>query len=251
MTKQSTSDKKALLARLLQEKREAYSYPLSYGQQALWFVCQNAPDSPAYNMAFPMRLEGRLDLAALRRALQKIVDRHPALRSTIDIANGEPAQTVQPAGTYHWNEHQGTGWSEQEIHSALKAACEQPFDLTGGPVLRADIFQTAPQRHILLLTMHHILGDAASMNILGNELLKLYQAEQTGVSAALPSLSCSYADFVRQETEMLSNAEGEKSVRYWRRKLEGESPVLNLPMDYPRPAIQTYKGASVPFFLPC
>ncbi|WP_207682850.1 non-ribosomal peptide synthetase [Desulfonema magnum] len=250
MTRQSSiTDKRALLARLLQEKRQAYNYPLSYGQQALWFICQNAPDSPAYNMAFPLKLEGSLDMTVLQKALQKIVDRHPALRTTIDIADGEPVQTVHPSGTSHWKVHQGFGWSEQELLSAVKTAYQQPFDLARGPVLRADIFQTAPREHVLLLTMHHILGDAGSMNILGNELLTLCQAELSGQNAVLPSLEASYADFVRTETAMKNSSAGEESLRYWQGRLEGESPVLKLPTDYQRPAVQTHKGASVPFSL--
>ncbi|MCP4700193.1 MAG: amino acid adenylation domain-containing protein [Gammaproteobacteria bacterium] len=243
----SASDKKALLARLLLKKKQAYNYPLSYGQQALWFVYQNAPDSPAYNMAWPMELQGSLKSSALQSALQTLVNRHPALRTTIDLVNGEPVQTVHPAGNYHLKEYQALEWSEQQLWPALKTAYEQPFDLAKGPVLRVDIFQTAPQRYIILLTMHHILGDAGSMDILGNELLTLCQAEVSGQKAALPPILANYADFVRDETAMLESSASEKLVRYWRQRLGGESPVLNLTADYPRPAVQNYNGASVPY----
>jgi len=249
MTQQS-SDKRALLAQLLQQKKQTYSCPLSYGQQALWFIYQNAPDSPAYNMAWPLELQGNLKLTTLQTALQTLVNRHSALRTSIELAKGEPVQTVQPTGAYHWNEHQAIEWSEQQLWSELKTASEHPFDLTQGPVLRADLFQTAPQRYILLLTMHHILGDASSMNILGNELLTLYQAELSGQKAALPSMPTSYADFVRSEAAILNSPTGEELAQYWQRRLGDESPILNLPTDYHRPAIQNYNGASVPFALP-
>jgi amino acid adenylation domain-containing protein len=251
MTQQSSpSDKRALLAQLLQQKRQAYSYPLSYGQQALWFIYQNAPDSPAYNMAKPIEIHGNLNLTSLQQVLQALVNRHLVLQTTIELVDGEPMQTVQPTGAYHWNEHQAVEWSEQQLGAAIKTAYEQPFDLTHGPVLRADLFQTAPQRYILLLTMHHIFGDASSMNILGNELLALYQAELSGKKANIPSISNSYTDFVRAETAMLNSPTGEELAQYWQHRLGNESPILNLPTDYPRPAVQSYNGASVPFCLP-
>ncbi|MDM8537198.1 amino acid adenylation domain-containing protein [Desulfobacterales bacterium HSG17] len=251
MTQQSlTSDKKELLARLLQQKKHAYCYPLSYGQQALWFIYQNAPDSPAYNMAWPVQLQGSLKLTALQTALQTLVNRHPALRTTIDIVNGEPVQTVQPTGTYQWNEHQSVEWSEQQLNSALKTAYEQPFDLTLGPVLRADLFSVDTQEYVFLLTMHHILGDADSMNILGNELLTLYQAELKGNIAVLPSITAAYSDFVKVETAMLNSSAKEEMAQYWQHRLGGESSILNLPIDYPRPAVQSFNGSSVLFCLP-
>jgi amino acid adenylation domain-containing protein len=251
MTQQSLhSDERALLAQLLQQKKQSYSYPLSYGQQALWFIYQNAPASPAYNMAWPFELQGNLNLTALQQALQAIVNRHPALRTAIQLEDGELMQTVQPTGAYHWEEHQAVEWSEQQLWSAMKTAYEQPFDLTQGPVLRAYLFQAAPQRYILLLTLHHLLGDASSMAILANELLTLYQAELSGQKVALPSILASYADFVRAETAMLNSPTGDELAQYWQHRLGDESPILNLPTDYSRPAIQSYNGASVPFCLP-
>ena len=251
MTQQSTEpSKRDLLAKLLlQQKKSAYNSPLSYGQQALWFIYQNAPDSPAYNMALALKLEGDLELSALQSALQSLVDRHSNLQSTIDFIDGKPVQTVKPIGTYDWKEHQAIDWSEQQLWSSLKSTYEEPFDLTKGPVLRANLFQTASQSYILLLTMHHIMGDASSMNILANELLLLYQAEITGQKTTLPALSTSYADFVQTEIELLNSITGEELLQYWQRQLGDESPVLNLPIDYSRPAVQTYNGASVPFCL--
>jgi len=251
MTQQSSpSDKRALLAQLLQQKRQAYSYPLSYGQQALWFIYQNAPDSPAYNMAKPIEIHGNLNLTRLQQVLQALVNRHLALQTTIELVDGELVQTVQATGAYHFHYHQAVEWSEQQLGTAIKTAYEQPFDLTQGPVLRADLFQTAQQRYILLLTMHHIFGDASSMNILGNELLTLYQAELSGKKANIHSISSSYADFVRAETAMLNSPTGEELAQYWQHRLGDQSPILNLPTDYPRPAVQSYNGASVPFGLP-
>lgn len=250
MTQQtSLSDKKARLAALLQQKKQAYSYPLSYGQQALWFLYQNAPDSPAYNMAWPVEVRGDFNTAALPASLRKLVNRHPALRTTIHLKEKGPFQTVHPSGTCRFDTHRAEGWSESKLRASLKSACKKPFDLTKGPVLRVDLFQTGSQRHILLLTMHHIFGDAASMNILGNELPALCQAEQTGKKIVLSSLPAGYADFVRDETAMLNSAEGDKLAEYWKQQLGESSPVLDLPTDFPRPSVQTYSGDSLPFSL--
>jgi len=247
MGQASLSEKRALLAKLLQ--RKDYSFPLSHGQQALWFIHQNAPDSSAYNMAWSVELQGDLNLTALQQALQALVNRHSALRTIIEVVNGEPLQMVQPTGTYAFRCHETVGYSEQQLAAVIKTAYGKPFDLTRDTVLRVDILQAAPQLCILILTMHHIFGDTSSMNTLGRESLTLYEAELSGEKAVLPTLPSSYADFVRSETAMLNSSVGEELLQYWKRRLDGESPILKLPTDYPRPAAQSYNGSSVKFHL--
>ena len=242
MSQTSLSEKRALLAKLLQ--RKAYDCPLSQGQQALWSISQSAPESPAYNMAWSVTLQGDLKVTALQGALKKLVERHSVLRTTVARVDGEPVQTVQPTGTYHYQQHPLLGCTEQQHQEAVKTVYEKPFDLAQGPVLRADSFQTAPQRHILLITMHHVFGDASSMTILAHELLTLYQAELSGEKALLPPLPRSYADFVRAETALLSDASGDDLVKFWQQRLGGGTPTLKLPTDYPRPVVQTYNGFS-------
>ncbi len=243
-------DKLNLLAQLLQQKKQTYRIPLSHGQQALWFIYQNAPDSSAYNMAWAVELQGQLDIEVLQRALQAIVNRHPVLRTTIDRVDDELAQTVKPTGSYQWNEQHAFNWSEQQLSKALKIAYEKPFDLTQEEALRADLLQTAPQHYIFLLTLHHIFGDARSMDLLGKEMLALYHAELTGQKSVLAPMPSSYADFVRAETSLLNSAAGEALLNYWRQQLGNNSPVLNLPTDCPRPNAQNFTGDSVPFCWP-
>ncbi len=247
MSQKSLSEKRALLAKLLQ--RRAYDFPLSYGQQALWSIYQSALDSPAYNMAWPVKLQGHLETTPLQQALQALVDRHAALRTTVKLINGEPIQTVHPTGTYHYQEHQILGCSEQQLDETIKAVYTKPFDLEQGPVLHANIFQIEPQQHILLITMHHVFGDASSMIILANELLTLYQAELKGEKVTFPSLPSTYADFVRYEEGMLNSEEGANLFQFWQQQLGKETPTLKLPTDYPRPTVQTYNGSSLPFQL--
>lgn len=247
MSQKSLSEKRALLAKLL--KRQAYDCPLSYGQQALWSIHQAAPESSAYTMAWPIKLQGDLKVAALKQALQALVDRHAALRTTMKLVDGEAVQTVQPSGTYHYQEHPMLGCSEEALNTAIKTVYDKPFDLAKGPVLRADIFQTATDQNILLITMHHVFGDASSITLLANELLTRYQAELTGEKATPPALPNSYADFVRAEAAMLNDSNGEDLIKFWQERLGGEPPILKLPTDYPRPAVQTYHGSSFAFWL--
>ena len=205
------------------------------------------PDSPAYNMAWAVEWQGKLDRAVLRRALQAIVNRHPVLRTTIDRVDDGLAQTVKPIGSYQWNEQLASDWPEQQLMQTLKVAYEKPFDLTQEGALRADLLQIAPQHYIFLLTLHHIFGDARSIDLLGKELLALYHAELAGQQSVLAPMPSSYADFVRAETSLLNSDAGEGLLNYWRRQLGNGAPVLNLPTDCPRPNTQSFTGDSVPF----
>ncbi|MEM7534082.1 MAG: amino acid adenylation domain-containing protein [Chloroflexota bacterium] len=250
MTQQGTLDKRALLAQLLQQKKNVYQYPLSYGQQALWFINQSVPNNSAYNMAFLLQFEGNLNRASLQNALQALVNRHSSLRATIQFVDGEPMQTVQPTGSYVWVEHDATAWSQEALDTAQRKAYEQPFDLTQAPVLRAELFQTDSDSHNLLLTMHHIFGDATSMSILAQDLLAFYEAEQSGQNAALPAIAANYEDFVRAENAFLDSAEGERLASYWQTQLGKDVPMLDIPTDYARPATQSYQGAAQFFALP-
>jgi len=238
----SPQEKRTLLNELLLKKEQSsYSYPLSYSQQALWFIYQTAPDSPAYNMALLLELQGELQPIALHAALQKLVNRHPALRTTISIVHEHPLQTVQPTGEVQWGSHEA---NPATLDQAIKTIYEQPFDLTQGPVLRAHLFRLSPTRHVLLLTMHHIFGDASSFGFLNDELFALYQAEISGQVAALPPLVASQAEFVRWENDHLSESTLAELEHYWQTKLAGDIPLLNLPTDHARPIVQSYQGAS-------
>jgi len=155
----SPQEKRVLLNELLQKKKQTiYSYPLSYGQQALWFIYQTAPESPAYNMALLLEVQGDLKLPTLQSALQRLVNRHPALRTSISKEAESPMQTVQPTGEYSWVIHPAATWTKEALAEALRTAYQQPFELTQGPVLRVNLFQQSSQQHLLLLTMHHLLA---------------------------------------------------------------------------------------------
>ena len=245
----SPGEKRALLAQLLrkQARDSKLIYPLSYNQQGIWFLYQLAPDSAVYNVNFAARISSGVNVPALRRALQSLVDRHPSLRTTFPAHSGKPVQQVHEHLKVCFEEVDGSAWSGDELNARLLDEAYRPFDLERGPLLRVSLIVRAPREHILLLVVHHIAIDFWSLAILLDELGVLYPAECAGVKAQLPPLDLQYSDYVRWQAEMLAGPDGERLWAYWREQLAGQLPVLNLPTDRPRPAFPTYQGASHDF----
>jgi amino acid adenylation domain-containing protein/non-ribosomal peptide synthase protein (TIGR01720 family) len=225
-------------------------YPLSYGQQGLWFLHNLAPESTAYNIARAVKIRAALDIGALRRAFSALVARHAALRTTFAASQGRPIQRVADRFELDFRHEDARLWSEAQLDGRLTEESERPFDLERGPLLRISLFTRSSDEHVLLLAAHHIIVDFWSLALLMQELGLLYEAEQSGVRAALPALSSSYSGgysaFVRWQRELVSSEEGERHWAYWRSQLSGELPSLNLPATRPRPPVQTFRGASVP-----
>lgn len=245
----SPLQKRALLSALLQKRaNEAASYhPLSYNQQGVWFLYQLAPESSVYNVHFAARITADLDVLALRRAFQTLIDRHPSLRTTFPVQFGKPVQRIYDSKKVHFEEVGCRSWSPEELKQQLLEEAYRPFDLERGPLLRVSLFRRSAREQILLLVVHHIVIDFWSLAILLDELNTLYPAESVGVKAALRRLGSVYADYVRWQAEMLEGPEGERLWAYWRKQLGGQLPVLELRTDRPRPAIPTYRGGSNDF----
>ena len=222
---------------------------LSHGQQALWFLDKLAPDSSAYTIASLARIVSPLDVPALQRAFQRLVDRHPSLRATFSMDEDGPVQSVLDYAEVSFEKIDASEWSETELRRRLLEESHRRFDLEHGPMLRAQLFARGENDHILLLVIHHIVADLWSLTVLTNELGVLYTAEIAGTPAHLPSNPIEYADYARQQNEMLMGQEGERLWTYWRERLSGELPALELPTDHPRPPVQTYRGASQAFKL--
>lgn len=218
--------------------------PLSYGQQALWFLHQLLPDEISFNVAGAIRIHGDLNIPALERAFEQLVERHESLRSTFHVINGEPVQRVHEAVDGFFRVEDAAGWNKAELRERLAVEAHRPFDLEHGPVLRALLYATKDSQHILLLAMDHIVTDFWSMTVLARELLALYEANKTDKPIDLPPLPARYSDYVRWQTEMLASPQGERLETYWRTQLTGELPALNLPTDRPRTPLQTYRGDS-------
>ena len=247
----SPTQKRALLAELIrQDMRGPESfYPLSYNQQGIWFLSQLAPESMVYNVSFAARITSELDVQALRRSFQKLVDRHPSLRTTFSVESGKPAQRIHHGAKVHFEELDASAWPREEMEPRLADEAHRPFDLERGPLLRVSVYKRSAQEHYLLLVVHHIVIDFWSLAILLNELGVLYSAEAAGVRATLPPLDLQYGDYVRWQSETLAGAEGERLWSYWRKQLAGQLPVLDLPTDRPRQPIQSHRGGSHDFVL--
>jgi amino acid adenylation domain-containing protein len=241
------------LARLVQTSPEIVftpvpevvtEYPLSFGQQALWFLHQLSPSSPAYNIVNAVRLYGELDIAALQRTFQILVERHPCLRTTFSADQGKATQHIHEQLEVCFQQEDAATWSEEVLKDRLIAEAYRPFNLETGPLLRVQLFARLNNEHILLLAVHHIVADFWSLTVLVDELRIIYQAQKTGQQDTLIPPNRQYTDYVRAEREMLASPTCERLWAYWQKQLSGELPVLNLPTDRPRPPVQTSQGAS-------
>lgn len=218
--------------------------PLSYGQQALWFIHRSHPESAAYNVAVALRVHGPVETAALRRACQNLIDRHPSLRTVFTLCGDEPRQRVLRRQDVCFDTIDASGWTEDELRSNACARSREPFDLERGPLVRICLFSQNPDEHLLLFTLHHIVCDAESWWTLLEELQAGYAAEIQGRPANIALPAETYAGFVAWQREMVAGPEGEAHLRAWERRLGGALPLLDLPTDAPRPAVQTHNGAS-------
>src|SRR3989440_11465423 len=223
--------------------------PLSHGQRALWFLYRLASESPAYNLLYAAHVRSPLDIPSLQRAVQTLLERHPLLTATYTMRDGEPVQRFHPDHQLRVEVIDASSWSREQLNQQLLEEGDRSFDLERGPVLRIKVFRQAAQDDTLSLTFHHIAVDFWSLDMLIDELCLLYAAERAGVPAPLPAHVPQYTDFVRWQADMLAGPEGERHWTYWQHELSGELPMLNLPLDRPRPSVQTYRGASRTFEL--
>ncbi|MBZ4422888.1 non-ribosomal peptide synthase/polyketide synthase [Myxococcus sp. RHST-1-4] len=223
--------------------------PLSFAQQRLWFLDRMEPGSAFYNVPVVSRLEGRLDASALERGLQAMVRRHEALRTVFAEERGEPVQHIRDSLPLSLAQVDLRGLPEEAREAeALRLTREEarrPFDLARGPLLRATLLRLGEQRHVLLLTLHHIIADGWSMRVLVRELAELYEGYCTGRTPVLEELPLQYADFAVWQHQWLRGEQLEELLGHWRAHLAGAPPVLELPTDRPRPKVQSYRGAHV------
>ncbi len=247
----SLADKRRLLEQLLREKSEqsAAVFPLSHGQRGLWVLHQMDPRSSAYNVCYPSRIRSPLNLPAFRRAVETLVDRHPALRTTFEERNGVLLQRVHEKPPLSLELFDATLWSEEVLRQRLEEESHRPFDLERGPLVRMHLFRRADDDHIFLLGVHHIVGDFWSLVLVIHEMQALYPAECAGRPAALEAPAKHYGDFVRWQTELLAGPEGEQLREYWEQQLAGVPMVLDVPTDRPRPPVFSRRGGAIPWRL--
>lgn len=235
---------------LLPQEREALSVPSS-AQAHLWILDQLNPDaSLAYNMASALRLTGRLDESALRRALDEVVMRHEVLRTRFVIIAGQPMQECRadisqfPLRTLDLSQ-MSLAEQELEVLQARSADLRERFDFAKGPMIRGTLIRLAPEDHILLFSQHHIASDGWSNGVLVHELTTFYTAFSQGRDHALAPLSVQYADYAIWQKKWLLGAEMKRQLCFWTEHLAGAPQLLTMPFDRPRPDEQDFKGASV------
>lgn len=217
----------------------------------MWLICQIAPESVAYNIFITATIHSYLKIDVVNRVWQKIIEKHPILRTTYISCEGKPLQQVNQQENFSVEVIDASDGREDQLAEKIHAIADRPFNLEKDSVLRVNLFTRSAEEHILLLTMHHIAGDMWSFDLLLSEFQALYpkeveQVSQQQTEATTYSLNGNktYANFVRWQSEMLSGSKGEKLWQYWQQQLAGELPILNLLPDKPRPSVKTYQGAS-------
>jgi amino acid adenylation domain-containing protein/non-ribosomal peptide synthase protein (TIGR01720 family) len=222
------------------------SQPLaqSAAQNRLWFLWQMDPQSAAYNIPGALRLRGNLDQAALERSFRLLVERHEALRTTFDERDGQPVQRILSAGAFAVNliDLEDQPDAEARALAVREAEALTPFDLENGPLLRVSLVRIAERDHLLLVTLHHIIADGWSLNLLLDEFSRLYSAFGVGQPPAVEALPLQYADFAAWQNQWLAAGEGTRQLEWWKAQLGNEQPLLLLPTDRPRAPEARYRA---------
>jgi amino acid adenylation domain-containing protein len=228
--------------------------PISFSQQRLWFLSQMDPENRAYVLPNAIRIQGKLNIDAFKRSLTEIYCRHEALRTIFKATEDDPEQVILPPNDLPVPIVDLTDLTdderESEVQRLILEDVEQPFNLAKGPLLRVKIMRLGQEEHVFSLTMHHIISDGWSNGVLLKELSALYSAFCAGQPSPLPPLPLQYVDYAFWQRKWLQGDVLEGHLAHWRQQLGGDLPVLQLPTDRPRPAVQSYRGAKKALSLP-
>jgi amino acid adenylation domain-containing protein/non-ribosomal peptide synthase protein (TIGR01720 family) len=219
-------------------------FPVSHGQAAIWFLYRMAPESAAYNIARAVHYLTPIDERAYRRALQTVTDRHPALRTTFHDGPEGPVQRVSEQVEAFLGVEDASSWTAERLRERLDEESQRPFRLEQGPLMRMHLFRLADGTYVCHLNIHHIISDLWSISILMNEVGRLHSAFIAGETVDLDPPGALFTDHVARQQAMLAGEEGEQHWAFWREELGGELPILSLPTDRPRPAVQSFRGAT-------
>lgn len=227
-------------------RTESGPAPLSFAQQRIWFLDQLEPESPLYNIHTGVELSGPLNVPVLQRSIAEILRRHEALRTTFAVIDDRPVQVINKNAIFKLPVHDLEELDESQRRLRVSAWAEEDarrrFDLTKGPLLRANLLRLGETEHVLLLTIHHIISDGWSVGVFVRELAALYEAYAAGHASPLRELSIQYADFAGWQRSWLQGERLEEQLSYWSAQLAGAPPLLELPTDRPRPPVQSYRG---------
>ncbi|MGB8956388.1 MAG: condensation domain-containing protein, partial [Tumebacillaceae bacterium] len=244
---------------LLQQKTEQSSLPLvrhpretkmpmSFAQQRLWFLEQLEPQNIAYNIPMTIRIQGDLNVDVLWRAVDEVIKRHEALRTNFTSEDGKPIQVITPEVSLDLRvvdlRHLPVSERKPESIRLAEDEVRKPFDLQSDLLLRTVLLQLADDEYVMLLTIHHIIADGWSLNVLVQELSQLYKAFLEGQESPLDELPIQYADHAIWQRQHLQGDVLDEQLRYWLEQLAGELPTLELPTDRPRASFQSFKGGT-------
>ncbi|MBA2391554.1 MAG: amino acid adenylation domain-containing protein [Ktedonobacteraceae bacterium] len=225
-------------------EEDVFALPASFAQQRLWFLEQWEPG--VYNVSLAVAMDGHLDSAATEKAFRAIIQRHEALRTTFKMVDADLLQIVAPHMPFTIETMDLRMFPDDvrvmKVRRLISADFQRHFDLQHGPLLRVTILHSRDQRYILILSMHHIVSDGWSMEVLLNEFKTFYTAYVTHEPAVLPELPIQYADYAIWQRDWLQGEVLDEQIDYWRQQL-ADLQVLQLPFDHPRPAIQSFRGA--------
>ena len=232
----------------IQRTSRDQSLPLSFAQMRLWLLDRIEPDTAAYNIQSNFILKGELNLAVFEQTLSDIVRRHEALRTYFVEVDGQPVQKIAAPEPFHISVIDLQGLSEaewwQEAARLVAADAMQPFDLRKAPLIRASLLKRTPQHHVVLFNVHHIVFDEWSLGVFQHELTELYASFLLKTKSSLPELPVQYADYAVWQRNWLQGEMLQTQLDYWKEKLKGSLPVLELPTDRPRPSVQTHNGST-------
>ncbi|MER5705089.1 amino acid adenylation domain-containing protein [Micromonospora sp. NPDC002296] len=230
------------------EAGEVERHPVSEGQRALWVIEQTAPGNSAYNLPVALWLDADTDIAALRTALETLVARHPALRTTLVDQDGTPVQVVHPRVELEFSHERVPAAEADALAERLRARVRRPFDLSAGPLVRAEVHTVPDGRHALLITLHHGVFDGTSIAVFLEELTEAYLAVRDRRPVPQPRRAADYRDFVDWQRSMLAGPRGARLREFWLGRLAGAEPV-RLPTDRPRRQVPSFDGASTELVL--
>jgi len=220
--------------------------PLSFAQQRLWFLDQMEMVETTYLIPYALHIEGPLQVPALEKALNALVERHHSLRTTLPIDDDGPVQHVSDSGHTDLPFHDISSTPEQ-LETLIQEQMHDGFDLATGPLFRAVLYRLGADQHVLLTLQHHAISDAWSLGLLSRDLGTLYDDFANGRESSLPELAIQYADYAHWLRQRMQGDMLEQQLEYWRTQLDGAPQVLEMPTDRPRPAIESHRGAHLAF----
>jgi len=249
LSRMSAAEKRALLATMLKDRQaEPASHALASAQRRLWLFEQVQPGTTVLSVRFTVRFTGGLDVSLLERVLEEIQRRHESLRSTFSERDGEPVQVVHPPTAYKLPLVDLSAMTDaardEELVGVIGAESAQTFDLGAGPLWRARLIRMSPRDHRLMLVLHHLVCDGWSIGILLHEITTLYGDFRAGRAASLPRLSTQFRHAVQRQQTVSARERRNADLAYWTERLRDCPAVTELPADRPRPAVQTFRGAT-------